>query len=320
MAQASEAGSASPPLLPSPERSSSPVHRESGTAQLGFWGSIAKRAKAVLLEDGIPGVAEEPPARRQEQEMPRESPPKLTQQQQDGEQPKAKPSDRETPVLQKGLDAIASSLALLGDTIGSAIEDGFNLAKEPRAATRSSVTRSSVTRKSHDLIAALQQQRLSTMGLTGGGETGFSAETQLKASRDVAMAMASKAKLLFRELKTVRADLAFLRERCTQLEEENKRLRDSVATGVRHEEDDLVRLQLETLLAEKARLAQENANFSRENQFLREVVEYHQLSLQDELPVLEDNVVDEMSDEDQVLSDESNFYTPNKVVPALGSY
>lgn len=42
-----------------------------------------------------------------------------------------------------------------------------------------------------------------------------------------------------------------------------------------------VRLQLESLLAEKQRLAQENANYARENQLLHEVVEYHHLNLQD---------------------------------------
>lgn len=42
-----------------------------------------------------------------------------------------------------------------------------------------------------------------------------------------------------------------------------------------------IRLQLETLLAEKARLAQENSVYARENRFLREIVEYHQLTMQD---------------------------------------
>lgn len=37
-----------------------------------------------------------------------------------------------------------------------------------------------------------------------------------------------------------------------------------------------VRLQLEALLAEKSRLANENANLTRENQCLRQLVEYHQ--------------------------------------------
>ncbi|THF99931.1 hypothetical protein TEA_002459 [Camellia sinensis var. sinensis] len=65
-------------------------------------------------------------------------------------------------------------------------------------------------------------------------------ETQLKASRDVAMAMAAKAKLLLRELKTVKADLAFAKERCAQLEEENRIIRESLEKGDNPEDDDLV--------------------------------------------------------------------------------
>ncbi|CAN6469532.1 unnamed protein product [Victoria cruziana] len=93
--------------------------------------------------------------------------------------------------------------------------------------------------------------------------------------------MAAKAKLLLRELKTVKADLAFARQRCTQLEEENRILRESNERGDTPEDDDLIRLQLETLLAEKARLAHENSIYARENRFLREIVEYHQLTMQD---------------------------------------
>lgn len=52
--------------------------------------------------------------------------------------------------------------------------------------------------------------------------------------------MAAKAKLLLRELKTVKADLAFAKERCTQLEEENKVLRESQEKGDSPEDDDLV--------------------------------------------------------------------------------
>lgn len=54
------------------------------------------------------------------------------------------------------------------------------------------------------------------------------------------MAMAAKAKLLLRELKTVKADLAFAKERCAQLEEENKILRESHEKGDSPEDDDLV--------------------------------------------------------------------------------
>jgi len=52
--------------------------------------------------------------------------------------------------------------------------------------------------------------------------------------------MAAKAKLLLRELKTVKADLAFAKERCAQLEKENKMLRESYDKGDNPEDDDLV--------------------------------------------------------------------------------
>lgn len=54
------------------------------------------------------------------------------------------------------------------------------------------------------------------------------------------MAMAAKAKLLLRELKTVKADLAFAKERCAQLEEENRILRESREKDGNPEDDDLV--------------------------------------------------------------------------------
>lgn len=42
-----------------------------------------------------------------------------------------------------------------------------------------------------------------------------------------------------------------------------------------------IRFQLETLLEEKGRLAHDNSIYARENRFLREIVEYHQLTMQD---------------------------------------
>ena len=54
------------------------------------------------------------------------------------------------------------------------------------------------------------------------------------------MATAAKAKLLLRELKTLKADLAFAKQRCSQLEEENKMLRESREKGSNVEDDDLV--------------------------------------------------------------------------------
>ena len=55
-----------------------------------------------------------------------------------------------------------------------------------------------------------------------------------------------------------------------------------------------IRLQLETLLAEKARLAHENSVYARENRFLREIVEYHQLTMQDVIYV--DEGIEEVSE------------------------
>ena len=54
-----------------------------------------------------------------------------------------------------------------------------------------------------------------------------------------------------------------------------------------------MRLQLEALLAEKSRLANENTNLTRENQCLRQLVEYHQLAAQD-LSVPYDHVMEGM--------------------------
>nr|CAB3464910.1 unnamed protein product [Digitaria exilis] len=118
---------------------------------------------------------------------------------------------------------------------------------------------------------------------------------QIKASRDVANAMAAKVKLLQRELKTLKADLAFSKERCAQLEEENRQLRD----GNQDADEDMIRQQLETLLAEKARLANENTLYARENRFLREIVEYHQLNMQDVVNLDEDDDNDDIEEEDE---------------------
>lgn len=217
----------------------------------------------------------------------------------------------EGPILQKGLDAIASSLSLLGDTLGTAIEEGLNMVETKATEILTPETRTSAVRKSVPLwkkspsISPSVSLRVSGEKSDGAGkadESGLPGDIQLKASRDVAMAMASKAKMLLRELKTVRGDLTFLRDRCAQLEEENRRLRESVVKGTRPDEDDLVRLQLETLLAEKQRLQQENANYARENQFLHEVVQYHQIEFnEDELSVdgpdgfdMNDEEVDQM--------------------------
>ncbi|XP_073142839.1 uncharacterized protein [Henckelia pumila] len=188
--------------------------------------------------------------------------------------------------LHKGLDRIASSLNFIGGTIGNALEEGITAVENRTAGIIQETRKIQIRKKSSNLVSQNQDPSLGSlrqpvMQTRVQPQTHTDLETQLKASRDVAMAMAAKAKLLLRELKTIKADLAFAKERCGQLEEENRILRESREKGGNPEDDDLIRLQLETLLAEKARLAQENSVYARENRFLREIVEYHQLTMQD---------------------------------------
>jgi len=59
------------------------------------------------------------------------------------------------------------------------------------------------------------------------------------------MATAAKGKLLLREVKTVKADVAFAKLRCCQLEEENKILRESCEKGDNPADDDMVIIHLQ---------------------------------------------------------------------------
>ncbi|XP_031248056.1 uncharacterized protein LOC116105788 [Pistacia vera] len=226
----------------------------------GFWGNLARKAKAILDD--------QPP-----QDLPAtETTPKYHKAYYSAETHR-KP---ESPGLQKGLDALTSSL----NYIGNAVEEGISIV-ENRTAGIIQETRKHIKKKPGNYMAQKQATKQPHVQTQAQTMMPTDQELQLKASRDVAMAMAAKAKLLLRELKTVKADLAFAKERCAQLEEQNKILRESRERGESSEDDDLIRLQLETLLAEKARLAHENSVYARENRFLREVVEYHQLTMQD---------------------------------------
>ncbi|KAL1192770.1 hypothetical protein V5N11_030854 [Cardamine amara subsp. amara] len=226
----------------------------------GFWGSLASKAKAFLDEDDPQQLPPSP--KRMEQSMPSSTTSGTKEAGHTGRR-------SENPSLQRKLDAITSSLNYIGGTIGTAVEEGIT-AVETRTAGIIQETRKKIKKKPN--LTRNQQNP----------EIQADLEIQLKASRDVAMAMAAKAKLLLRELKMVKSDLAFAKQRCTQLEEENKVLRENRnGSNGQTDDDDLVRLQLETLLAEKARLAHENSIYTRENLYLRGVVEYHQLTMQD---------------------------------------
>ncbi|CAA7409191.1 unnamed protein product [Spirodela intermedia] len=235
----------------------------------GLWGALTRKAKSILQDDGT----------ADEGRGPGRNPLQKLSTGDGGQQPCRSPEGLqkpESPGIQKRIGVLTSSLSYIGGTIGNALEEGL----------------SRVEHRTADIIQ--ETKKLNMRRKNGGSQMQSNAnspispqpqaadyETQLKASRNVANAMAAKAKLLLRELKTVKADLAFAKERCAQLQEENKVLRESRHKGDHHEDDDLIRLQLETLLGEKARLAHENSVYARENRFLREIVEYHQLTMQD---------------------------------------
>ncbi|XP_038882986.1 uncharacterized protein LOC120074094 [Benincasa hispida] len=241
----------------------------------GFWGVLARKAKAILEEDDIP--IEEETSRFQSINT-------STCSQEPCQSTDYDSKKSDNPAVRKGLDAISTSLNQLGDTFEKAFEEGRSIVETKTADIIQETRKLQIRKKgnnSEGLFPALNNpwQQPSIQSPEPNMQTHH--ETQLKASRDVAMATAAKAKLLLRELKTMKADLAFAKERCAQLEEENKILRENREKGDNRADDDLIRLQLETLLAEKARLAHENSIYARENRFLREIVEYHQLTTQD---------------------------------------
>lgn len=243
-------------------------------AKYGFWGTLARKAKSFIDEDGSPGQYDSP-ARQQ---PPRDGP-SLGVQIPRSQQPPAETWKSETPPSQKRSEALASSLNYIGGTIKSVLEEGRTIVENKTTNIIQETRKLNTRRKGAG--SDPQEEVAQKFAQRNFPPNPLDHETQLKASRDVANAMAAKAKLLLRELKTVKADLAFAKERCAQLEDENKMLRESQDNGDNPEDDDLIRLQLETLLAEKARLAHENSVYARENRFLREIVEYHQLTMQD---------------------------------------
>ncbi|TVU07420.1 hypothetical protein EJB05_47474 [Eragrostis curvula] len=227
-------------------------------------------------------------------------PPAATTLQRGVESERGKRLREDSLMLVRGLDSVAASLAQLSDTLTAAQKGVSALATCPTQATGcesaadaddeepKAKRQCSASTEAADLDgitpAAVNEagdviQRQGTGDIQASTEVAQS--TNLKRARNLAISMASRAAALARELKNIKSELHFMQERCGLLEEENKRLREGYDNGVAPEEDDLVRLQLEALLAEKSRLAQENANLTRENQSLIQLVEYHQLTSQD---------------------------------------
>ncbi|CAL9779846.1 unnamed protein product [Musa acuminata subsp. burmannicoides] len=236
----------------------------------GFWEVLAKKAKAILEDDTVAQQFEDHDS-NQSQILDSSGSQLQTNESLDSY------CKTENPTFQK--DAIASSLREFGGTIKNAFEEGISIMDNKTADIIHETKKLQLGTKTESSDTA--NQPMYTMASTNLAQNEAEYETQLKASQKVANAMAAKAKLLLRELKTVKADMAFAKQRCAQLEEENKVLRENRQKGDNPADDDLIRHQLETLLAEKARLVHDNSVYERENLFLREIVEYHQLTMQD---------------------------------------
>ncbi|KAJ4804577.1 heat-inducible transcription repressor [Rhynchospora pubera] len=270
--------------------------RNLNESKSGFWGNLARKAKAFLDEDNLP-----------KQFNPMDSHTESTSTSNNKFNNSYQPPKNETPPVQKkSTEAIASSLNYIGGTLKNAFEEGKTIVGSTTADIIQETRKLNIRRKGSTSNSNQQNENAEKWSQPYLPRTQTDYETQLKASRDVANAMAAKAKLLLRELKTVKADLAFAKERCAQLEDENKVLRESHDKGGGPEDDDLIRLQLETLLAEKSRLAHENSVYARENRFLREIVEYHQLTMQDVIYV------------DEGIEEVTEVY-PTQVLPPVAS-
>ncbi|KAI4306310.1 hypothetical protein L6164_029596 [Bauhinia variegata] len=290
----------------------------------GFWGVLARKAKSIIEDDNTTQPSKAPGS--MEPQMLGSTGSQVTDTTSRSRfrnlgQLEESNLKKDSQTLIKGLDAITSSLSQIGGTIGKSLEEGFTIV-ENRTSDIIQETRKHIRKKPGNCEGQNQEAKHSTtrqqphLRNQMHPQMQTDQELQLKASRDVAMAMAAKAKLLLRELKTVKADLAFAKERCGQLEEENKILRENRERGRSPEDDDLIRLQLETLLAEKARLAHENSVYARENRFLREVVEYHQLTMQDVVYLDESN--EEVTEVNPLnLTAVPNTHSDSTAIPSL---
>ncbi|KAK6164676.1 hypothetical protein DH2020_001540 [Rehmannia glutinosa] len=256
-----------------------------------FWSSLRSRVD-TLIENRKP-LDQSSPAQMNPEAMDR-----------------ARRLKEDSMLLLRGFDSVAQSLSQLSNNLENALQGARDLAKPPtlteivHATLEKAKTEKESLSKEDNKDQTEEEEEdnvVDNRGLKRKLDNKECTEDQeeeeedsheskrkgpnelekFKKAKSIAISMATKAATMARELKSIRSDLGFMQERCALLEEENKKLRDGLSEGIRPDEDDLVRLQLETLLAEKSRLANENANLKRENQCLNQLVEYHQLTTQD---------------------------------------
>ncbi|KAI4295220.1 hypothetical protein MLD38_040538 [Melastoma candidum] len=236
----------------------------SGSSDKRIWSALRRRADGIV-EDG-------------------------SREGEDGDRSKTLKED--SMLLLRGFDSVACTLSQLSENIENALQGARELAKPPTFTDIFHNREVMEQREEEEEKKKPSKRKFESVSSGSSDDQGDKSESvednlkspvdaKLKRAKNLAASMATKAASLARELGSLKSDLSFLQERYALLEEENRRLREGFAKGIRPEEDDLVRLQLETLLAEKSRLANENANLVRENQCLNQLVTYHQLTTQD---------------------------------------
>ncbi|KAK8544938.1 hypothetical protein V6N12_025798 [Hibiscus sabdariffa] len=180
----------------------------------GFWGSLARKAKSFLDDDDTVQNQFEsdgpPKSKLPQSQMPA---PELIRIQLI---PRCPHHNTSNPALQNGIGAIASSLSYIGNAVEHIKKKSSGSAAQNEAAK--------LPQKQQQVQIPVQVDQ----------------EIQLRHLVMLQMAMAAKAKLLLRELKIVRTDLAFAKERFAQLEEENRNLPENGERGNNPENDDLV--------------------------------------------------------------------------------
>ncbi|XVF32584.1 hypothetical protein REPUB_Repub17cG0094700 [Reevesia pubescens] len=257
-----------PPLTKEPTSlmaSSSPLF--SPASDKRFWSTLRCRVDS-LIDNRNPKIASV-----------QNVDPSLPTQINSGESNRAKRLKEDSLLLLRGFDSVSQTLSQLSNNLDNALQGARELAKPPTLTDLFHKDNGVGTKRKFDSSECSDENK----GDDSQKENEKSPKNKkmMKRAKNLAISMATKAASLARELKSIKSDLCFMQERCGLLEEENRRLRDGFTKGIRPEEDDLVRLQLEALLAEKSRLANENANLVRENQCLHQLVEYHQMTSQD---------------------------------------
>ncbi|XP_065864358.1 uncharacterized protein [Euphorbia lathyris] len=199
-----------------------------------------------------------------------------------GKSDRANRMKEDSMLLLRGFDSIGHTLSQLSNNLDNAIQGARCLAEPPTLSEifHTNLSKSEDVKQEEEKNKGVKRKCYQTDNSVDQGNE-IDENNKLKKAKNLAISMATKAASVARELKSIKSDLCFMQERCNLLEEENTRLRDGFSKGIRPEEDDLMRLQMEALLAEKSRLANENANLVRENQCLHQLVEYHQLTSHD---------------------------------------